>query len=73
MKDDSLSDTVGTFDSSDKNLGQTKKGYALDNVYAKEVWNAAIEAAALIVQPKPHIEEERECKDIVEQIRKLKK
>lgn len=29
-------------------LGSTKKGYALgsDTVYAKEVWNEAIEAAA---------------------------
>lgn len=38
---------MSKFDSSDDNLGQTKKGYALgkDSVHAKEVWNAAIEAA----------------------------
>lgn len=44
-----------------------------NNVYAKEIWNEAIEAAALIVQPKPHIDEERRCEDIASEIRKLKK
>jgi hypothetical protein len=39
----------------------------------KNIWNAAIEAAALIVQPNPHVEEERECEDIARQIRGLKK
>lgn len=37
-----------------------------------ETWNAAIEAAALIVQPNPHIDEERRCEDVAEAIRKLK-
>lgn len=37
------------------------------------IWNAAIEAAALIVQPKPHVDEERRCEDIVAEILKLKK
>ena len=36
-------------------------------------WNAAIEAAALVVQPDPHIDEERECQAIAAEIRKLKK
>jgi Zn-finger nucleic acid-binding protein len=37
-----------TFDSSDANMGKTKKGYAVpnDSVYTKEIWNASIEAAA---------------------------
>lgn len=36
------------FDTSDTNLGSTKKGYAVskDSVYAKEIWNAALEEAA---------------------------
>ncbi len=44
-----------------------------DNVYATQIWNEAIEAAALIVQPNPHVDEERRCEDIADQIRKLKK
>lgn len=38
-----------------------------------EGWDAAIEAAALIVQPIPHVDEERKCEDIALKIRKLKK
>lgn len=34
-------------------------------------WNAAIESAALIAEPNPHIEEERECKDVANAIRAL--
>jgi hypothetical protein len=43
------------------------------SVLHKEIWNSAIEAAALIVQPDPHVDEERKCEDIAETIRKLKK
>jgi len=62
------------FDSSNANLGDTKKGYALkpDSVYAKEVWNAAIEAAALA-----YLEHGTKSVslvgDVVTEIRKLKK
>lgn len=40
--------TYTVIDSSNANLGQTKKGYAVpnDSVYSKEIWNAGIEAAA---------------------------
>lgn len=38
-----------------------------------ETWNLAIEAAALIVQPNPHKDEERECKDVAKAVRSLKK
>lgn len=44
----------------------------IKNVYGSEIWNAAIEKAALIVQPVPHIDEERKCEDIAIAIRKLK-
>lgn len=37
-----------------------------------ETWNAAIEAAALVVEPNPHVEEERECKDVAVAVRRLK-
>lgn len=37
-----------------------------------EVWNAAIEAAALVVQPVPHIDEERTCGEVAAAIRALK-
>jgi len=37
-----------------------------------ETWNAAIEAAALIVEPNPHVDEERECKDVATAVRSLK-
>lgn len=36
-------------------------------------YNIAIEVAALIVQPVPHVDEERRCEDIAVAIRKLKK
>lgn len=44
--------SVGIFYTSDANLGQSKKGYAVpaDSVYTKEVWNAAIEAAANVAE-----------------------
>lgn len=38
-----------------------------------ETWNSAIEAAALIVEPNPHVDEERECQVIAAEIRKLKR
>lgn len=44
-----------------------------ENVYYKQVWNDAIEKAALLVQPNPHIDEERRCEDVAAQIRLLKK
>lgn len=50
-------------DSSNANLGQTKKGYAVNNMYAKQIWNDAIEAAARCV----HNEVDAEA------IRRLKK
>lgn len=37
-----------------------------------DCWNEAIEAAALIVEPNPHKEEERECKDVAKAVRSLK-
>lgn len=42
---------IDKFDTSDANLGLTKKGYAVPNnsVYTKEIWNAAIEEAAKII------------------------
>jgi hypothetical protein len=36
------------------------------------IWNAAIEAAALVVQPIPHVDEERTCGEIADAIRRLK-
>lgn len=41
---------INKFDTSDANLGSSKKGYAVpnDSVYTKEIWNEAIEAAAKI-------------------------
>lgn len=65
--------SVGIFDTSDANLGQTKKGYAIPNnsVYAKEIWNTAIEAAAELVQNE--LGEPDDTFWIVNDIRKLKK
>lgn len=42
--------SAAKLDTSDANLGLTKKGYAVANnsVYTKEIWNAAIEEAAKI-------------------------
>lgn len=40
--------------------------------WRREIWNAAIEAAALIVEPVPHIDEERTCGEVASEIRKLK-
>lgn len=37
-----------------------------------ESWNQAIEAAALVVEPNPHVDEERECKDVAAAVRELK-
>ena len=37
-----------------------------------ETWNMAIEAAALIVEPNPHVEEERECSDVAKAVRACK-
>ncbi len=37
------------------------------------VWNEAIEAAALVVCPVPHVDEERECSVVAEQVRALKR
>jgi len=37
------------------------------------LFNAALEEAALLVCPEPHVEEERSCSDIAAQIRALKK
>lgn len=50
-------------------LGSTKKGYALggDTVYAKEVWNEAIEAAAKLAEGQEYGHEG------ATEIRKLKK
>lgn len=43
-------------------------------LYAEQrIWNAAIEAAALVVEPNPNKEEERECQDVAGEIRSLKK
>lgn len=36
-------------------------------------FNAGVEAAALIVQPVPHVDEERKCEDIAKKVRELKK
>lgn len=60
---------VGKFDTSDANLGSTKKGYAVpnDSVYSKEIWNAAIEQC-LIINAKFN-----GTTEIDENIRKLKK
>ncbi len=38
-----------------------------------KLWNEAIEAAALIVRPNPHCDEERKCEDVAQSIRSLKK
>lgn len=51
-----------------KFLSDTFKLYGFD----VETWNSAIEAAALIVEPNPHKDEERECKDVAKAIRSLK-
>lgn len=56
-----------------KMLKLTNKDALETNVYERQIWNTAIEAAALIVQPVPHINEERRCEDIAASIRKLKK
>ncbi len=37
----------------------------------RKIWNAAIEAAALVVQPVPHIDEERTCGEVAASIRAL--
>lgn len=37
----------------------------------RAVWNTAIEAAALVVQPIPHVNEERTCGEVATQIRAL--
>lgn len=54
-----------------------KARYIITNEEIKElnisIHNAAIEQAALIVQPNPHVDEERRCEDIAIKIRKLKK
>jgi hypothetical protein len=54
-------------DISDANLGQTKKGYVVpaDSVYTKEIWNAAIEAAANV--------SDAYAFTVADEIRKLKK
>jgi hypothetical protein len=39
----------------------------------KDIWNEAVEAAALVVQPTPHVDEERQCQHVAEAVRKLKK
>lgn len=35
------------------------------------IWNAAIEAAALVVEPIPHVNEERTCGEVAAAIRAL--
>lgn len=47
--------------------------YIITTSELKELYNEAIEEAALIVQPNPHVDEERRCEDIAAKIRKLKK
>lgn len=37
-----------------------------------KTWNAAIEAAALVVEPNPHVDEERECQEVAKAVRLLK-
>lgn len=46
-----------------------------EELYTRERqgWNAALETAARIVCPVPHIEEERSCKEIAQLIRFAKK
>lgn len=53
----------------DRDLGKAvnNMGEILDHV-----WNYAIEQAIQIVQPVPHIDEERRCEDIAYDIRGLK-
>lgn len=47
--------------------------YIITKTELKNLYNEAIEEAALIVQPNPHIDEERSCEDIAAKIRRLKK
>ena len=63
-------------------LMNTAKVEALAGVRAAEaasridtrsaIWNAAVESAALVVQPVPHIEEERTFGEIATAIRRLR-
>jgi hypothetical protein len=40
--------------------------------WRREIWNSAVEAAALVVQPIPNIDEERTCAEVARVIRTLK-
>jgi len=50
---------------------QTLSIECIDFIYLA-AHNEAIELAALIVQPNPHVDEERRCEDIAAAIRSLK-
>lgn len=46
-----------------------------ERCHAEEIersYNLALERAALLVCPSPHVEEERDCADVAKQIRDLK-
>lgn len=38
----------------------------------REIWNAALDAAVAIICPTPHVEEERECRDVAARVEALK-
>ena len=71
-KDDAMKTEKESMDEK-RRLNKRYEGDRKSNAYEREVWNAAIEAAAEIVQPTPHINEERKCEDVAHKIRKLKK
>jgi len=54
-------------------LTTTARGLAAHELVCVQVHNAAIEAAALIVCPEPHVEEEVECSEVARRIRGLKR
>lgn len=37
----------------------------------RQIWNIAVESAALVVQPVPHVQEERTCNEVARAIRRL--
>lgn len=41
--------------------------------FKKEIRNETLEEVALLIQPNPHVEEERNCEDVAKQIRSLKR